>query len=62
MPLPAPRYWQTRHQHALASSGASEIENRIALHKQPPDTVIGSPEGRFIKAAEFPGVELGEFA
>ena len=36
-PVPAPRYWQTRHQQYRAPSGASaSISNRTARHRHPP--------------------------
>jgi len=36
-PVPAPRYWQTRHQQYRAPSGASAaIVNRTAPHRHPP--------------------------
>jgi hypothetical protein len=40
MPFPPLRYWQRRHQHALAASGAADIENLIALHRHPPDIAM----------------------
>jgi hypothetical protein len=40
MPLPAPRYWHSLHQHTRAERGASVTENRTALHRHPPDVAI----------------------
>src|SRR6185503_2021834 len=35
MPFPPLKYWQRRHQQALAARGAVFAENRTALHKHP---------------------------
>ena len=43
MPFPPLRYWQRRHQHTLAARGASDTENLTALHRHPPDVVMGHP-------------------
>src|SRR5271165_3943197 len=41
VPLPAPRYWQTRHQHWRTPSGASAlIVNRTAPQRHPPMIAI----------------------
>jgi hypothetical protein len=36
VPLPAPKYWQTRHQQIRVNSGAATLRNRTARHKHPP--------------------------
>jgi len=43
MPFPPLRYWQRRHQHALAARGAEFAEKRTALHKHPPVFAMGQP-------------------
>jgi hypothetical protein len=42
VPLPAPRYWQTRHQQTRVITGSDADSYRISLHKQPPVMVISS--------------------
>jgi hypothetical protein len=43
VPLPAPRYWQSRHQHVRVVIGASELSHRTEPHRHPPVIVIASP-------------------
>ena len=40
VPLPAPRYWQSRHQHTRAVIGGSPLSQRTAPQRHPPVTVI----------------------
>src|SRR5271165_3306377 len=43
VPLPAPRYWQTRHQHWRTPIGASaSIANRTAPQRHPPVIAIAA--------------------
>ena len=41
VPLPAPRYWQSRHQHTRVTMGGSWLSHRTAPHRHLPVTVIG---------------------
>lgn len=43
VPLPAPRYWQSRHQHTRVVIGGSTLSQRTAPQRHPPVTVIASP-------------------
>ena len=36
VPLPAPRYWHSRHQQTRVVIGAAVLRNRTLPHKQPP--------------------------
>lgn len=40
VPLPAPRYWQSRHQHTRVTIGGSWLSHLTAPHKHPPVIVI----------------------
>ena len=40
VPLPAPRYWQSRHQHTRVVIGGSVLSQRTALQRHWPVTVI----------------------
>ena len=40
VPLPAPRYWQSRHQHTRVTIGGSWLSHLTAPHKHLPVTVI----------------------
>jgi hypothetical protein len=40
VPLPAPRYWQSRHQHTRVVMGGSWLSHRTAPHKHLPVTAI----------------------
>jgi len=40
VPLPAPRYWQSRHQHTRVVSGGSVLSQRTAPQRHLPVTVI----------------------
>ena len=40
VPLPAPRYWQSRHQHTRVTIGGSTLSHLTAPHRHLPVTVI----------------------
>ena len=40
VPLPAPRYWQSRHQHTRVVIGGSALSQRTAPHRHLPVNVI----------------------
>jgi len=40
VPLPAPRYWQSRHQQMRVVIGGSTLSQRTASQRHPPVTVI----------------------
>jgi hypothetical protein len=40
VPLPAPRYWQSRHQHTRVTIGGSELCHRTAPHRHLPLTTM----------------------
>jgi hypothetical protein len=40
VPLPAPRYWQSRHQHTRVTMGGSTLSHLTAPHRHLPVTVI----------------------
>jgi hypothetical protein len=40
VPLPAPRYWQSRHQQTRVVIGGSELSQRTAPQRHLPVTVI----------------------
>jgi hypothetical protein len=40
VPLPAPKYWQSRHQHTRVTMGGSGLSHLTAPHRHPPVTVI----------------------
>jgi len=42
VPLPAPRYWQSRHQHARVTIGASALSQRTAPHRHLPVTITAT--------------------
>ena len=43
VPLPAPRYWQSRHQHTRVVIGGSALSQRTAPQRHLPVTVIAPP-------------------
>ena len=45
VPLPAPRYWQSRHQHTRVTIGDSELSQRTKPQRQLPEIVIVSSLG-----------------
>ena len=40
VPLPAPIYWQSRHQHTRVTTGGAELSQRIAPQKHRPVIVM----------------------
>src|SRR5215510_1044621 len=40
VPLPAPKYWQSRHQHTRVTIGSSRLSQRTAPQRHLPVTVI----------------------
>jgi len=43
VPLPAPIYWQSRHQHTRVTTGGAELSQRIAPQKHRPVIVMVAP-------------------
>jgi hypothetical protein len=46
VPLPAPKYWQSRHQHTRVVIGGSALSQRTAPQRHLPVTVIALSEVR----------------
>ena len=60
VPLPAPRYWHSRHQHTRVTIGASELCQRTAPHRHLPATImlhssVGHSEGRLRMLRAYAG-------
>jgi len=46
VPLPAPRYWQSRHQQVRVVMGGASLSQRTAPQRHPPVHVIALSEGQ----------------
>src|SRR6476646_5879059 len=46
VPLPAPRYWHSLHQHTRVTIGGSELSQRTDPQRHPPVTLVIVPQSK----------------
>src|SRR5204862_7411278 len=58
VPLPAPRYWQSRHQQMRVVMGGSSLSQRTAPQRHPPVTVIPLSKVKYVGTVAWQIVRL----
>ena len=59
VPLPAPKYWQSRHQHTRVVMGGSALSQRIAPQRHLPVTIITLSKVRNERSCVVVGSQIG---